>query len=53
MSDIQDFIEYIMKNHETLTNNPPIFINFHSINERSVLRIKHENKLELQAAETM
>ena len=41
------------ENHETLTNNPPIFINIHSMNERLVLRIKHEYKLELQTAETI
>ena len=26
MSDIQDYIEYIIKNHETLTKIPPTFV---------------------------
>ena len=53
MSDIQDYIEYIIKNHETLTTIPPIYVYIHRINNRSVFKIKDEYKLELQTPETM
>ena len=53
MSDIQDYIEYIMKKHEKLTDNPPVYIYISKVNNRLVFKIKDENKLELQTPETM
>ena len=53
VSDIQDYIEYIIKNHETLTTIPLIYVYIHRINNRSVFKIKDEYKLELQTPETM
>ena len=46
MSDIQDYIEYIIKNHGILPTNPLIHIN--RINDRLVFKIKDGYKLELQ-----
>ena len=48
MSDIQDYIEYIIKKHETLTKIPPIHVYINRINNRLVFKIK-----ELQTHETM
>ena len=49
VSDIRDYIEFIIEKYETLTTN--IYIN--RINNRLVFKIKDEYKLELQAPETM
>ena len=46
--DIQDYIEYIIKKHETLTAIPPIYVNINKINNRLVFKIKDSHKLELQ-----
>ena len=40
VSDIQDYIEYIMKKHETLTSVPSIYVNIKRINNRLVLKQK-------------
>ena len=53
VSDIQDYIEYIIKNHKTLTTIPPIHVYINRINNRLVFKIKHGYKLELQTPETM
>ena len=53
VSDIQDYIEYIIKKHETLTTIPPIHANINRINNRFVFKIKDGYKLELQTPETM
>ena len=55
MSDIQDYIKYIIKKHETLllATIPPIQIYSNRINNRLVLKIKDGYKLELEMAETM
>ena len=53
MSVIQDYIEYIIKKHETLTTVPPIHVYINGINNRLVFKIKDEYKLELQTSETM
>ena len=45
--DIQDYIEYIIKKHETLTTNPPIHVYINRINNRLVFKIKDGYKLEL------
>ena len=49
---MQDYIEYIMKK-QTLTATPPIHVYINRINNRLVLKIKDEYKLELQTPETM
>ena len=53
MSDIQDYIKYIIKKHETLTTIPPIHVIINRINNRLVFKIKNGYKLELQTPETM
>ena len=53
MSDIHDFIEYIIKKHERLTTIPPIHVYINRINNRLVFKIKDGYKLELQTPETM
>ena len=53
VSDIQAYIEYIIKMHETLTAIPPIHVYINRINNRLVLKIKDEYKLELQRPETI
>ena len=53
VSDIQDYIEYIIKKHETLTAIPPIHVYINRINNRLVFKIKDGYKLELQTPETM
>ena len=53
MSDIQDYIEYIIKGHETLTKSPPIHAYINRINNRLVLKIEDIYKPELQTPETM
>ena len=40
MSDIQDYIEYIIREHETLTAVPPIHVYINRINNRLVFKIK-------------
>ena len=53
MSDIQDYIESIIKKHETLTTFPPIHVYINRINNRLVFKMKDGYKLELQTPETM
>ena len=53
MSDIQDYIEYIIKKPETLTAIPPIHVYINRINNGLVLNIKDGYKLELKTPETM
>ena len=53
VSDIQDYIEYIIKKQETLTTIPPIHVCINRINNRLVFKIKDGYKLELQMPETM
>ena len=40
VSDIQDYIECIIKKHETLTTIPPIYVYINKINNRLVFKIK-------------
>ena len=47
ISSIQDYFEFIIKNHETLTVNPSIQIYPNQIKNRSVFKIKTGYKLEL------
>ena len=53
VSDIQYYIECILKKHETLKKIPPIYIYINRINNRLVFKINDRYKLELQTAETM
>ena len=53
ISDIQDYLEFIIKKHETLTENPPIQIYPNKIKNRIVFKIKTGYKLELLTHETM
>ena len=52
-SDIQDYMEFIFKKHETLTTIPPIHVYIKRINNRVVFKIKDGYNLELQTSETM
>ena len=52
-SDIHDYFEFIITNHETLTENPPIQIYPNKIKNRIVFKIKTWYKLELLTPETM
>ena len=53
IDDIQDYFEFIIKKHETLTENPPIQIYPNKIKNRIVFKIKTGYKLELLTPETM
>ena len=53
ISEIQDYIEYIIKKHETIGENAPIIIYPNTINNRIVFKIKNRYKLELLSKETM
>ena len=51
--EIQDYIEYIIKKHETIGENAPILFYTNTINNRIVFKIKSGYKLELLSKETM
>ena len=53
ISEIQDYIEYIIKKHDKIGENTPIPIYANTINNRIVLKIKTGYKLELLSKETM
>ena len=53
ISEIQDYIEYIIKKHETIAETAPILIYANTINNRLVFKIKSRYKLELLSKETM
>ena len=53
ISEIQDYIEYIIKKHETISETAPILIYANTINNRIVSKIKTGYKLELLSKETM
>ena len=53
ISQIQDYIEYIIKKHETIGENAPILIYANTVNNRIVFKIKTGYKLELLSKETM
>ena len=50
---IQDYIEYIIKKHETIGENAPILIYANTINNRIVFKIKTGYILELLSKETL
>ena len=51
--DIQDYFEFIMRKHETLTETPPVEIYPNKIKNKIVFKIKTGYKLELLTPETM
>ena len=53
ISEIQDYIEYIIKKHETIGENAPILIYANTTNNRIVFKIKTGYKLELLSKETI
>ena len=53
ISEIQDYIEYTIKKHETIGENAPILIYANTINNRIVFKIKTGYKVELLSKETM
>ena len=53
ISEIQDYIEYIIKKLKTIGENAPILIYANTINNRLVFKIKTGYKLELLSKETM
>ena len=52
IDDIQDYFEFIIKKHETLTDNPAVKIYPNKIKKRIVFKIKTGYKLELLTPET-
>ena len=53
VSDIQDYFEFIITKHETITKNPPIQIYPNKIKNRIIFKVKTGYKLELLSPETM
>ena len=53
VSGIQDYFQYIIKNHETIADNPSVQIYVNKIKNRIVFKIKTGYKLELLSEETM
>ena len=53
IDDIQDYFEFIIKKHKTLTDNPSTKIYSNKIKNRIVFEIKTGYKLELLTPETM
>ena len=53
IADIQGYFEFIIKKHETLTENQPVQIYPNKIKNRIVFKIKAGYKLELLTSETM
>ena len=53
ITDIQDYVGFIIKKHETLTGNPPVQIYPNKIKKRIVFKIKTGYKLKLLTPETM
>ena len=53
ISEIQNYIEYIIKKQETIGENAPILIYANTINNRIVFKIKSGYKLELLSKETI
>ena len=53
ITNIQDYFEFTIKKHKTLTENPPIQIYPNKIKNRIVFKIKTGYKLDLLTLETM
>ena len=53
ISDIQDYFEYILKNHGENTDKPSIHIYVNKIKNRITFKIKNGYSLEILTRETM
>ena len=53
ISGIQDYFEYVIKKHKTLTQNPSVQIYVNRMKNKIVFKIKTGCKLELLSPETM
>ena len=53
IDDIQDYFEFIIKKHESLTDNPSTKIYSNKIKNRIIFEIKNSCKIELLTPETM
>ena len=53
IADIQDYFEFIIQKHETLSENPSVQIYAHKIKNRIIFKIKNGYKLELLNPQTM
>ena len=53
IAGIQDYFEFIIKKHETLTENPPVQIYPNKVKNRIVFKIKTGHKLEILTPKTM
>ena len=53
LEDIQDYFEFIIEKHETLTEDPPVRIYPNKTKNRIVFKIKTGYKLELLSSERM
>ena len=53
MSNIQDYIEYIIKKDEALTTVLPIHVDINRVDNRIVFEVKDGYRLELQTSETV
>ena len=53
VSDIQDYFEFIIKRHETVTENPSIMIYVNKIESRITFKIEAGYYLKLLTPETM
>ena len=53
IADIRDYFEFIIKKHQTLTENPPVQFYPNKIKDRIVFKIKTSYKLDLLTLETM
>ena len=53
ISDIQDYFEYVIKKHKTISDNPSLQIYVNKIKNRIVFKIKKGYKLKLLSRETM
>ena len=53
VSDIQNYIKYIIKKHETLPAVPPIYFYINRIDNTLVFKVKDGYEVELQTPETM
>ena len=53
IADIQDYFQFIIKKHETLTENSSVKIYSNKVKNRIVFKIKNGYKLELLTPETM
>ena len=53
ISDIHDYLEYIIKKHGTIAASPPVQINSNKVKDRIVFKIKTGYKLELLTPDRM